>query len=298
VKGGKMVISFPETKVGEALISAIAILEKGNAEERRGATKRSSRNNMNSWLDIGNKLFAEENIRINALPSNLFGADWVRLDNRAAIKAFSFQSYGVNDLFIGIQSGYTDTAFLKGFENTNTQIITDEDGGKYYRVYRRRFAEKDTMIVNINRNMIVCRQPVNNMQPAFDLKPITSYRTNVAIPGNGVNKEQFAGRECAVIKTNEKSVIEWPVQTGVADIYSITMKYFYGKEQPIKAKLQLIGAGKTMMLEEAVNFTFTRDGKWNQFTINTGTMINAGNYTVKLIVEHAAGLAVSGIEVQ
>jgi hypothetical protein len=298
VIGGKMVISFPETKVGEALISAIAISKKGNAEARRRATKRSGRKSMNSWFDIGDKLYAEENIRINALPSNLFGADWVQLNTSGGIKAFGFRAYEMNDLFIGIKSGYTDTAFLKGFENMNTQIITDEDGGKYYSVYRRRFAEGDTMTVNINSDMIVCRQPVNNMHPAFDLKPVTSYRTNVAIPGEGVTKEQFAGRECTVVKSNDKATIDWPVQTGVADIYSITMKYFYGKEQPIKGKLQLTGAGNSIMLDEPVNFTFTRDGKWNQFTVNTPGMINAGNYTVKLIIENAAGLTVSGIEVQ
>ncbi len=298
VTGGKMVISFPETKAGEALISAIAISKKGNSEARRSATKRSSGKRMNSWFDIGDKLFAEEAIQINSLPSNLFGADWVQLNTRSEIKRFNFSSYNLSNLFIAVISGYTDTALLKEFENTNTQIITDEDGGKYYNVYRRLFAEGDTMTLNINSNMIVCRQPVTNMQPAFDLKPITSYRTNVAVVGEGITKEQFAGRECAVIKSNNKAIVEWPVQTGVADIYSITMKYFYGKELPVKGKLQLIGAGKTMMMEEAVNFTFTRDGKWNQFTINTGNMINAGNYTVKLIIENAEGLAISGIEVQ
>ncbi|HMU09700.1 MAG TPA: malectin domain-containing carbohydrate-binding protein [Ferruginibacter sp.] len=297
VKGGQMVISFPETKVGEALISAIAIAKGGIPESRR-ATRRSSSNRMNSWLDIGTELFAEDNICINSLPSNLFGAKWVELNSSTAIKLFKFTSYETNDLFIAIKTGYTDTAFLKGFENTRTEIITNEDGGKQYHVYRRRFAKGDTMTFTINRDMIVCRQPVNNMQPAFDLKPITSYRTNVALPGEGVIKEQFAGRECAVVRSDGKVTIEWPVQTGVADIYSITMKYFYGKEQPVNAKLQLIGAGQTMMLEEPVNFTFTREGKWNQFTINTGSMINAGNYTVKLIVENATGLAVSGIEVQ
>ena len=299
VSNGKMVISFPQTKVGQALISAIAIAMKVDTEPgRRSATKRYSSHRMSSWLDIGDKLFAEENIRINSLPSNLFGADWFQLNARTQIKVFNFRAYGMNDLFIGIRSGYTDTTFLKGFENTNTHIITDEDGGKYYYVYRRRFAKEDTMTINVNSNIIVCSQPVNNMQPAFDLKPVTAYRTNVAILREGVKKEIFAGRECAVIKTNEQSTIEWPVQTGVGDIYSITMKYFYGKAEPIKGKLQLIGAGNSMMLEEAVNFTFTREGKWNQFTINTGNMINAGNYTVKLIVENAQALAVSGIEVQ
>lgn len=298
VQGGRMVISFPESKAGEALISAIAIAKEEIPELKRSATKRSSSNRMNSWLDIGDKLFTEENIQINSLPSNLFGAYWVELNSASAIKLFKFTSYETDDLFIAIKAGYADTGFLKGFENTKTQITTDEDGGKYYQVYRRRFAKGDTMTFSINSGMIVCRQPANNMQPAFDLKPITSYRANAAIPGKGVVKEQFAGRECAVVKSDDKVTIEWPVQTGVADIYSVTMKYFYGKDQPVKGKLQLIGAGQTMMLEEPVNFTFTREGKWNQFTVNTPNMINAGNYTVKLIIENAAGLAVSGIEVQ
>jgi beta-galactosidase len=297
VRGGKMIISFPETKVGEALISAIAVLKKVNAEESRRAT-RTKVKRVNSWLDIGDKLFGKENIRINALPSNLFGADWVQLNSRAEKKLFNFKSYEMTDLFLAIRYGYTDTAFLKGFENTNTEIITDEDEGKRYKVYRRRFANKDTMAFHVNFNMIVCLQPVSNMQPAFDLKPITSYRTNVAISGEGVNKEQFAGRECAVIKSNDKVTIEWPVQTGVADIYSVTMKYFYAKDQSVRGKLQLIGPGNSMMLDEAVSFTFTRDGKWNQFTVNTPGMINAGNYTVRLVIEKAEGLAISGIEIQ
>ena len=52
------------------------------------------------------------------------------------------------------------------------------------------------------------------------------------------------------------------------------------------------------MLEEEVSFTFTREGKWNQFTINTANMINAGNYIVRLIIDKAEGLAVSGIDIQ
>ncbi len=76
------------------------------------------------------------------------------------------------------------------------------------------------------------------------------------------------------------------------------MKYFYGKEQMVKGKLQLIGPGNTMMLAEEVSFTFTRDGKWNQFAINTGSQINAGNYIVRLVIEKANGLAISGIDIQ
>jgi len=53
-----------------------------------------------------------------------------------------------------------------------------------------------------------------------------------------------------------------------------------------------------MMLEEPVSFKFTREGKWNQFTITTSSMINAGNYIVKLRMKDAKDLVVSGIDIQ
>ena len=140
--------------------------------------------------------------------------------------------------------------------------------------------------------------PATNVQPAYDLKPVTQYKTNVVNLNDAVVKDSVNGRYCVVIKNNKQAVIEYPVQTGVADIYSITMKYFYATNKLVKGKLQLIGAGNSMMLEEQVQFTFTNPGKWNQFTINTGNMINAGNYIVRLIIESAEGLAISGIDIQ
>ena len=60
----------------------------------------------------------------------------------------------------------------------------------------------------------------------------------------------------------------------------------------------MLDAVGSMMMDIPVSFTFTRPGKWNQFTINTSSQINAGNYTVRLVVESGGGLALSGIDVQ
>ncbi len=84
----------------------------------------------------------------------------------------------------------------------------------------------------------------------------------------------------------------------MGDIYSITVKYYYPKEQVVEGKLSLYDAGGNRMMQEEVQFTFTRSGKWNQFTVNTGSQINAGNYVVKLELENGEQLAVSGIEIQ
>jgi hypothetical protein len=52
------------------------------------------------------------------------------------------------------------------------------------------------------------------------------------------------------------------------------------------------------MVDEKVLFKQTRPGKWNYTTINTGSMINAGNYKVKLVTKNAKGLIVSNIDIQ
>ena len=298
IVGGKMIISFPEVKVAQALISAIAIAslrQQAKAVNPPSLIANLSCNNcsLQSWMDIGDKPFANGDEQFNSLPSNLYGAHWIQAAKQPSKKNLSFSIAEDADVFIAPSN---DKLKPGDFENTSTQIITDENGGKRYTVFRKRF-NKNARIEVVD-SLLVMIQPATTMQPAYDLKPVTQYKTNVARLGEGVQKEQFAGRGCAVIKGNNKVTVEWPIQTGVADIYSITMKYFYGSGTPATGKLQLIGAGNTMMLDETVQFSFTNPGKWNQFTVNTGNMINAGNYTVRLVIDRAAELAISGIDIQ
>ena len=305
ITGGKMIISSPETKVGQAVISAIAIASLDQkikkltplslVEKLSGSNYR-----LQSWLDIGQQQFSDDNTQFNSLPSNLFGADWIQFSKKGSSKLISFIITEEADIFIGIAKDARQfpVYLFEGYENSKTEIITDEDGGRSYAVYRKRFPKNSIVQLNIDNSFLVMISPVTNLQPAYDLKPITQYKTNVAKLGKDVLKENFAGRECAIVKTNDSATIEWPVQTGVADIYSVTMKYYYGKEKPVKGKLLLTGAGSTMMLDEEVQFNFTNTGKWNQITINTGNMINAGNYIVKLIITDGEGLAISGIDIQ
>jgi hypothetical protein len=241
-------------------------------------------------------------VHIRSLPPALFGAEWLCVKSKLWDGQLKISVSALCDVYVAINAKTTPAEkWLPDFEDTKTILETDAPDDAQYKVYRKRF---DAYIATILRDSaasappIVMLVPVATMAPAFDLKTTTPYRANVAIVSTGVTKENFAGRECTVIKSNDQVSVEWPMQTGVADVYAITVKYFYPEEKELKGKVQLIGAGNTMMLEEPVSFTFTRSAKWNQFTINTGNMINAGNYTVKLMIENAEGLAVSGIEIQ
>ncbi len=300
VKGRKMIISFPESKSGQAIISAIAI-----ASTKKGITTKSASSFISSlscenckeqnWLDIGQQQYSSGAIQFNTLPSNLFGADWIQPNNKTQKQTVSFVPTIDLDVFLAVKKFATQPP---AGELTKTELITDEEGGTVYNVYRKRYAKDEKVSLTVDKNVVIAFLPVNKMQPAYDLKPITPYRTNVAIIGEGVVKDSVNGRLCTVIKSNAATTIQWPVQTGVGDIYSITVKYYYPKEQIVKGRLQLFDAGGNRMMQEDVQFTFTRSGKWNQFTVNTGSQINAGNYVVKLALENGEQLAVSGIEIQ
>ncbi|MFY7841027.1 MAG: malectin domain-containing carbohydrate-binding protein, partial [Lacibacter sp.] len=300
ISGGKMIISFPESKSGQAVISAIAIASTKSGIKPAAATSLISNLSSNnckeqSWLDIGDKQFANGTIQFNSLPSNLFGADWIQLKDQQQNETISFTATTDLDLFLAAKKTVQQ---LTGGEFTKTEIITDVSGGTAYNVYRKRLLKNQSISLQLDQHSLLAFLPVNKMQPAYDLKPVTSYRTNVAIVGYGVVKDSVNGRFCAVVKTNAAVNMQWPVQTGVADIYSITVKYYYPKEQTVKAKLSLYDAGGNRMMQEDVQFTFTRVGKWNQFTVNTGSQINAGNYVVKIELENGEQVAVSGIEIQ
>jgi beta-galactosidase len=299
---GKIIISFPESKAGQAIISAIAIAILNEAipapPQPLPGMALFDDYRKTSWLDIGDKLYADENIVFNSLPSNLYGAEWFCFKSAGTKTQFPYTTESEIDFFVGVKKGSDLPVAIKDFENTQTEITTDEKGGTYYAVFRKRLRKGSVIDFNDLPGCIAMMNTVTNMQPAYDLKPLTAYRTNVAIVSEDVNKETFATRESAVVKSSSAITIQWPVQTGVADIYSITVKYSWPAEKPINGRIQLVDAGNTMMLDLPVEFTFTRPGKWNQFTVNTGNMINAGNYTVKLITSSAQGLAVSGIEIQ
>ena len=300
---GKIILSFPESKVGQAVISAIAIasLDQKNKPVSKSPIINIKRCNgciLQSWLDIGDKVSLYSPISFNALPSNLYGADWLQINEKQIDEPVSFIVNEEVDVFVG----YKKSALIGEIPNmsgsTNTEIVTDERGSTVYEVFKQRYKKDSDVILNVNEQNIIAFAPVNNMQPAYDLKPITQYKTNVVKLSDGAIKDSVNGRYCSVVKANDKVIIDYPIQIGAADIYSFTMKFFYGKEQSAKGKLQLIGPGNTMMLEEEVSFKFTRTGKWNQFTVNSNSQINAGAYTIRLIVENADGLGLSGIDVQ
>lgn len=300
ISNGKLDIHFPETKAGQALISAIAvaIADKAAPAPVYKLKDTDSPWLKDTWMDIGQQQFTDYFATLNYLPPFLYGAERIVFKSYGTKEKIRIGESYETDLYVAVQDPMKYSSLLKGFENTGTSIVTGENDGEYYKVFRLRVPAGQEKELDADGRCIIAWQPASKMQPAYDLKSITAYRSNVALISDNIKKDSLGGRLCCIINDNKSSNIEWPVQTGVGDIYSITLKYYYPENQPIKGRLQLYDAGGNRMMDEEVQFTFTREGKWNQFTVNTGTQINAGNYTVKLVVEGGNNLAISGIEMQ
>lgn len=250
-----------------------------------------------TWLDIGDAPFANEKIQIHQLPPELFAADWIQT-NRKQTKELSFKVRLPSDIYKAVFPELSARASADGFNNTGEWIITDEEGGKKYAVYKKRMAAGEQISIKGSTGFLTAITPASTMQPAFDLKPVTSYKTDGAVTGPGITKAEFSGAPRLAVQTNDSTSVKWSIKTGVADIYNITLKYYWPNPGAGTALLTLFDAGGNRMVEQEISLKFTQPGKWMLATVNTGTMINAGHYRVRVALKNAKGLVVSNIEVQ
>jgi beta-galactosidase len=299
VKNGVVTISFPNVKAGQAIISAIAVFAEDKAIKPVIASQsvitsvQPSAAITKSWLNTGDTCFTNEGVTFSALPSELYGAEWLqyeKFDNRHKPSSFTLAKSA--DVYIAIDDTANRKAtWLNNYEDTKTNIETDDR--KIYHVYKKRFAKNSTLTLGENINYFVAVQPASNLEPPYDLKATTSYRPATAVLNNAV-KDSVNGRE-SINLTDANSSLEWPIQTGVADIYSLTIRYANSTNKKLQGTLTFLGADGTVYFTEKIEFTPSPKGKWNYISTNTHSQINAGNYKVKIT---GAGVSISGLDVQ
>ncbi|MGB8193750.1 MAG: glycoside hydrolase N-terminal domain-containing protein [Chitinophagaceae bacterium] len=319
IKGGQLVISFPKVASGQAVISAIAIassdnnikpvplprslIQKIGTEEKLSGISWS----VEEWLDEGDKQYSQEAAHIISLPAHLFGATWirwpVRVDNERFLENIVLTADA--DLFIGIDQSVSRPEWLKDYEDTKTLVVNSK--GSKFNLYRRRFTKNS--VVRLGRNEtndkdlakpFVAAIPVSFIEPAYDLKSVTSYKAvNAVFKGPGISKGQIDGKERVIFaKASADNVLEWNFVVGVADTYSLTISYNNATQQVITGKLELLSADGTLMKTENVEFTPTRAGKSNYISSSTGSMINAGSYKLRLTSAKAENVSINSLDVQ
>lgn len=307
VKGGKLSISFPKIKVSQAVISAIAIASTNKnltpaaspgtviKDQVIGGSKARTYP-VKEWFDTGDQLFNNAEAQVSALPSNLYGAEWIQLPFGAQVPAFSFAVATEADVYIGINKAQTQPAWLGGFEDAKAAI--QDDAGNAYNIYKKRVKAGSLMEIPATAAYTLAMAPASNLAPAFDLKPTKGYKAHLAKFTSGIKQSVVNTKDAVTFNKPAGDTLEWTIAVGVGDTYSLTVKYANTTDKPMAARLQLVAADGTLMKEENVQLLPSRVGKWNYLATSSGSMINAGTYKVKLISVDAQGLSISGLDVQ
>lgn len=311
ITGGVLTVHFPRVAAGQALISAIAVATlDGKAKPALPSqplvenlyTTSLPQWKVKQWLNTGDEQFGFGKWTFGFLPSYLYGAAWIQtqpvLPKIAGNVKAGFNVTTDADVYVAYQ--YAKPLWLTGFAETKDSVVNSE--GTVYKLYKKRFTKGEKVNLEVGQADLysVFAVPASNIEPAYDLKPVTSYKAlSASLQGPGLKRKTVDGKERIVFEAaSGKDILEWMFNVGAADVYSLTVSYNNPLQKTSAGKLKLRSADGTVMKEEAVIFTPTKEGKWNYITTNTGSMINAGNYKIDLSVNEGAGLVVNALDVQ
>jgi beta-galactosidase len=307
VANGMLVINFPQVSAGQAIISAIAVstLKKNNnAAALPHVEIKDGPGILKNWLDIGQQQYTNSSITISNLPPVLYGADWFQAENKALAYPAKLQlpETAVN-IYIAMDVAPAQRPeWLHDYEVTGLYLENDYQGGTKMPLYRKKFSANSVIKFGANNGALmytVAVIPVNNMEPATDLRKTISYSAEGAtVQGNDIAKDTLSGKKVArFTKTNGGSVT-FAIAPGVADMYAIRIKYYNFTDKVLAGKMQLLAADGTLMKEENLTFKTVAKNKSGTVATSTGTSINAGNYKLVITGLDAEGLSISGVEIQ
>ena len=317
VTGGQLTISFPHVAAGQAIISAIAIAAKDLKAKPAKPSPSLIRNltilsalrmEPKTWVNTGDQQYTtDSSSAFVALPPVLFGAEWIQMPNyntsvENIIWAF-FRVAADADVFVATDSGVQKPEWLNGYEDTK-MVLQNVKAGKQgtFKLYRKRYAADSVVRLSTSSSGMmysVFVMPVTTLQPPFDQKATTSYKMDQAVTtGEGTARQSVNKRESVVFTKPAGAQVDVTINTGVGDVYSLTFRYYNPSTETRKGTWQLLQADGTVLKTEPIEFTNTREGKWNYFTTTSGSMINAGKYIVRLIATDAEGVAIGGVDVQ
>ncbi|GAA4736251.1 malectin domain-containing carbohydrate-binding protein [Flavisolibacter ginsenosidimutans] len=310
VTGGTLSISFPHIASGQAVISAIAISTLDQSAKPAPPPPSLIQNLYNEslpkwtarhWATTGGDIFGHPEIGLQSLPPILYGAEWIKPEvvfpTIAGSLKLNFDLSADADVYVAYQ--YRKPNWLKDFDDTKDSLMNSM--GVVFHLYKKRFSKGEKVQLQIGQAdwYPVFAVPASGMEPAYDLKPVASYKAvNATLGGNAV-KTKIDGKDRVVFeKPSAENSVAWEVSVGVGDVYSLTVSYNNPLQQNVKGNLKLIAADGTLMKEEEVELTPTKAGKSNYISTTTGSMINAGKYKVVLAAKEAQGLSINALDVQ
>ncbi len=284
IDDGKLVLSFPEVKSTQAVISAIAISSpkktQGLAQTNRLLTRVKSSHpdtEAKTWLDTGDKLFKDQSTTLAHLSFPLRETEWIQTNREAVVDStFSISASLSQDADLFVAALDAPSPWLSGWELTEFDLATANPDQREVPIYRKRFHAGDKVKLGNGRYLAMAKRrsppapatSVSNFRVTGSNAPeawqaIANLRTGRALYSDaGPSIERFYSRlsDCDWLRgptadaKNEKLEVSFEVADHT-EIYIALDPRIQDRPQwlrdwiPTNYYLQLLGSDRISMLK-------------------------------------------------
>lgn len=294
-KNGKIVISFPNVKAGQAIISAIAIATKDKTAKGASASPRNIQNltsnsetKTGSWLDINSKQYSDSGVVFTQLPAEVYGADYLQISSKSK-NSGSFVTKEDSEIYLFSKSKDS----ISGYKRL-TETAKNSDKIEFSVFHKK--VKKGEKFGFENGNIAVV--PTYDMGEKDDSRPVVLLEAETAKTiGSGIEKGNFKKADYIEFIQKTKNSIQFEVKPGVAGIYLMRFRFMNRNETPVKVKFKMEDAYGILMRNDEIEFS-TASEKWKVLSTTSGGYINAGTYKITLESEDMKGLLLDSFEFQ
>ncbi|WP_281227900.1 malectin domain-containing carbohydrate-binding protein [Flavobacterium aquiphilum] len=294
-KNGKITISFPNVKAGQAIISAIAIATKDKTVKGASASPKkiqyvvaNSQTKVGSWLDINSKQYLDSEVVFTQLPSELFGADYLQIPSNGKVSG-SFVAKEDSEIYLFNTSKDSVSGYKKMTETARNSNKVE------FSVFHKK-VKKGEIVGFENNTMAVV--PTYDMGEKNDSRPVVLLEAETAkTTGTGIEKGNFKKADYIEFTSKTNNSIQFEVKPGVAGIYLMRFKFMNRNATPIKVKFKMEDAYGILMRNDTIEFPSATE-KWKIVSTTSGGYINAGTYKITLESDDMKGLLLDSFEFQ
>ncbi|MBJ2126033.1 malectin domain-containing carbohydrate-binding protein [Flavobacterium sp. IB48] len=303
---GKIVISFPNVKASQAIISAIAIATKDiHARPASESSKNiqnlvldtyDKTNKVASWLDINSKQYSDSDVIFTELPSEIFGADYLQFSVNSKNKG-SFTAKEDSDIYVFADAKFKTSASFSEYKKLEENARNSN--GISFDVFTKK-VKKDEKVLFDNSETIntIAVVPTYDMGEKDDSRPVVIIEAEkTKTTGTGIEKGNFKKADYIEFIKKTNNSIEFEVKPGVAGIYLMRFRFMNRNETPLKVKFKMEDAYGILMRNDTIEF-FPSPEKWKILNTTSGGYINAGTYKITLEGDDLKGLMLDNFEFQ
>ncbi|MFT4076986.1 MAG: malectin domain-containing carbohydrate-binding protein [Asticcacaulis sp.] len=264
---GRIVISFPRVAAGQAVISAIAIRTAG-----KGVTHTSDGTDLiaapqaRSFLDNGDRV-GQGDLSWSRLPAEL-------LDSDSASGAFHTRLD--SDLYLPLRAADITPS---GWSDTPLKALWLGTGGGEVRFATRRATAGEA--VTVEGPVLVRRHLPSPYAPGvFSLsKTVGLYEAEAAKLDRAVVASDLKGYGGqGYVATQPDATLTWSISFGAAAKHGFRLRY----QGALTGQLTLTNESGIVDAEIPLDLPAGEAGAWQEASVETPTLVNAGTYTLKL----------------